>query len=189
MFKRTLGLIAATVFASGTMANTTTPTDTELAAANGIECYPLAHGENGLGSRASITIPPFLASGANRWQLYATNIGETAVNVSLKLFDENGQRWFPSGTTAVSYLGKFSASNTPIVSLNDEGPAKLSSLNSGWIGIDDRAPQNVLSGALTWQADKCLTEPTLSPSIDILAEYGNTRDHGRNITVNGGNPF
>lgn len=187
MFKRTLGLIAATVFASGTMANTTTPTDIELAAANGIECYPLAHGENGLGSRNEVYIPPF-STEVNWWVDFAiSNVSGSSVNVIFKLFDENGSQY--DSTTGVFYDGKFSSTNSPIRQIGGTNSALLSSFEIGRMKIDSNAP-TYFTGVVSWQTDKCLTKPPLlvDASFNLVSQDAQSYAM-RTIDVNGGKPF
>ncbi len=186
MYKRTLGLIAATVFASGAMA--TTPTDTELAAANGIECYPLAHGENGLGSRSEVYIPPFTTSGSWWVQYAVANVGGDTVNVTLKLFDENGNPY--DSTSGVTYDANFSSSNTPLRQIGGTNSAILSSFNVGQIKIDNNS-SSYFSGVLSWQADKCITKPALLiDGAHYIRTGGPTNEFGlRTFEINGGKPF
>lgn len=168
MLKRTLTLMAMAMFASYASA--------------AIECFDLPHGENGKGSHNSIIIPPFLSSGIALADIYMTNIGSKPINVNLKFYDENGQQVVPTG---VSYYGKFSDFNDPIRKLDGTGIALLSSFHIGRVRIDE---EPLLTGILTWQANACLTEPTLSVKIEN-SWYGNGLAGRAFVTVNGGNPF
>ena len=153
-----------------------------------IECYELAHGENGMGSTNSIIIPPFVLEGASLFQFSVVNIGEKSVNVHLTLFDQDGNRYEP--LTGQTFLANFSSTNSPIRKLDGTGAAILKSLESGWMRLDNSDP-GFYHAVLTWQADSCLTEPTLVAYFDFQAIFngGSDRDFTRVITINGGNPF
>lgn len=186
MFKKTLAVLAASLFIAGSASATTAPIEDTYGT---IECYPLAHGENGQGSRSSVRIPSMLVSGSAMLELFLTNIGEQAINVTLELYDEDGNRWVPAPAT--TYAGKFSASNSPIRQLDGTGAAQLSSLEAGFVRIDDNTQSKLVHGVLNWQADKCLSDPMLSVDASIYYHFPNssTRDSTRAVIINGGKPF
>lgn len=182
MIKRTLGLLAASFLLAGTASASVVK--------NGeVTCFPLEHGENGQGSRASVIIPPFFLHGTSEIQLWTSNIGPDPVNVSLKLFDENGNQWQP--VTAPTYRGKFSASNTPIRQIGGSEVGLLSSFNAGHVLMTNPTESRILTGILTWQANKCIEGPTLAANVSVYRHFPeqSTRDSVRSITVNGGKPF
>lgn len=182
MIKRTLGILAASILMMGSASASVVE--------NGkITCFPLAHGENGMGSQASVIVPPFLVEGSAEVELFVKNIGPNGVNVSLKLFDEDGNQWVPSQSTA--YRGYFNPSNSPIRQLDGTGVALLKSFESGYLKLDDNSESKIISGILTWQANKCLDKATLSVDMSIYRSFPTTplRDNSRSITIYGGNPF
>lgn len=182
MLKRTLTLMATGLIAlNASAASTFTQYDHS---SEFIECYDLAHGENGQGSTNSVFIPPFTMQGSSQLDVMVSNIGQYPVNVKLKLFDENGVAFEP---TDVEFEANFTATNNPITKTDGSGAAILSSNKLGYVRIDS-AVNTYYTGILSWQVDACLTEPTLSVNIGNFLYNGNVADRGI-ITVNGGNPF
>lgn len=182
MIKRALGMLTASVL----MMNSAAASVVE----NGkITCFPLAHGENGMGSQASVIVPPFFVQGSSLVELFVKNIGSDGVNVNLKLFDEDGNQWVPS--QAPVYRGYFNAANSPIRQLDGTGVALLKSFETGFVQIDDNSETKIISGVLTWQANTCLDKATLSVDMSVYRHFETTplRDNSRSVTINGGNPF
>lgn len=182
MIKRMLGILAAV----GLTMNSAAASVVE----NGkITCFPLAHGENGMGSQASVVVPPFFLRGSSLVELFVKNIGSDGVNVNLKLFDEDGNQWVPAQTPL--YRGHFDIANSPIRELDGSGAALLKSFETGFMQLDDDSELKIVSGVLTWQANKCLEKAMLSVDMSVYRFFKGspTRDHSRSVTINGGNPF
>ena len=150
-----------------------------------IECYPLEGVEGGMGSQNTIVIPPFRAHGTTRFDMIVSNIGHIPVNVNLRLIDQNGNYHLPNN---LSFSHNFSSVNSPVERLDGTGGASLKSLEIGFVRITDTVHSGHFTGFLTWQADRCLTEPTLSVTLQNSVWGGSYYDGGF-ITVNGGNPF
>ncbi|MCY7295001.1 hypothetical protein [Alteromonas sp. a30] len=182
MFKRTLLVAMVTAFS---LVATAQQSEIDLAAENGIECYPLAHGVNGLGSKREMVIPPFTTVTTTFFDLRVLNIGSDMVNVRLKLFDENGIQ--VDSETGMSFNAKFSASNNPLRKSDGTGAAVLNSFEIGRFRFDNNST-SYYSGLISWQADRCVTEPTLSVEASFVL-YSNGSYGTRNLMVNGGKPF
>jgi len=148
-------------------------------------CYPLAQGENGLGSQNSMLLPT-LVTGGVEWTtyLYFTNASDKPINVKLDFLKYNAAPYIPYTYT---YSGQFSATNSPLQS--DSGVALLKPLETGRLVIfDDNSPhEEGFTGRVYWQADACLDSAL---KVDIRTAYnGNSRLDAGFITLNGGNPF
>lgn len=150
-----------------------------------IQCYPQKGAEGGMGSQNTIVIPPFRAHETTRYDVIVSNIGRMPVNVKLRLFNHNGNYHLPGN---LSFAHNFSAENNPVEQLDGSGGAWLKSLETGFVRITDTDHSGHFTGFLTWQANKCLTEPTLSVTLQNSVWGGSYYDGGF-ITVNGGNPF
>lgn len=150
-----------------------------------IECYPLEGAEGGMGSRNTVVIPPFRAHEKMRYDVVVSNVGSFPVNVKLRLFDQHGNYHEPNSVSLSHY---FSAENSPMERVNRTGGASLNPLQTGFLRLSDTNHSGHFTGFLTWQADRCLTEPTLSVTLQNSVWGGSYYDGGF-ITVNGGNPF
>lgn len=172
MLKRILAIATASLIATSANA--------------GIQCYDLAHGENGKGSTNTILIPPLTTRSPNTMlDVALTNIGSKPVNIKIRLLNQDGQYFKPTG---LSYDALFSSSNDPIAEADGSGWAFLFSNRIGWVRINDPYV-GLFTTEITWSADACLTEATLLPKIEhIVWDGGNYYDRGI-ITVNGGNAF
>jgi len=148
-------------------------------------CYPLAHGENGLGSRNSMFLPTLIteATGWNAY-IYITNTSYKPVNVRLDFLNYNASPYEPH---TVTYFGQFSASNSPI---DTSGvPALLGPHQTGFIRIfDDNVSQNIgFTGKVQWQADACIDKAL---RVDVRNAYLNGNRYSQGfVMLNGGNSF
>lgn len=146
-------------------------------------CYPLAHGEEGLGSTNSIYMP-FIHTRGSSWasRIYLTNTSNKNLNVKFTLRTEDGATYTP---TQYSVSGSFSPTNSPLDDAS--GGAILAPFKSGHIHIHEDAYQGIFTGKITWQADACL-ESAMTGALRI--EYVNSDRYDQGLVVlNGGNPF
>lgn len=159
--------------------------DIEAAQSFGIECFPLAHGVNGLGSKKEVVIPPFTTEQSSILTLTVLNTGSDMVNVRIKFFDENGVQL--DSDAGMSFKGKFSSSNSPFRSSDGSGAAILNSFEIGQLVFDNNN-FTFYSGLISWQANKCVTAPTLSVEasydVDESGRFGT-----RSLLINGGKAF
>ena len=144
-------------------------------------CYPLAHGENGLGSRNEKHLSYLLTH--DNWfsTVYVSNVSNEPLNIKLSLITESNQ---PHQVQNFQLYGSFDQSNSPIH--NNIG-AILKPGFSGRIRIYDNLGTNTLTGKIQWQADTCLNEA-------LVVSIRTTRWEGSSAVsstafVNGGNPF
>lgn len=157
------------------------------------ECYSLAHGENGQGSRNTVMVPAFEVGPTNSLKLLVTNIDSKAVNFKVKLLDQAGNLHAASD---YSLGGQFNANaNSPIEGATD-GTALLKSFEVGTINIDESShTSGPLTAQLTWQVDSCdSTEhffTTIAPKVSVVVEHQS--DDGLKsmevVSVNDGNEF
>jgi len=145
-------------------------------------CYPLAHGEEGMGSSNSI-YAPFVYTGGN-WQsmISLTNTSTKNLNVKITLRTNNGEVYTP---IQYSMFGAFSATNSPFDQV--VGRAILKPFKSTEIYIYDDNVHESFTGKITWQADACL-ESAMTGALRI--EYFNSSHYDQGFVLfNGGNPF
>ena len=103
----------------------------------------------------------------------------------LKLFHENGIQ--VDSEAGMSFKAKFSASNNPLRKSDGTGAAILNSFEIGRLAFDNNR-FTFYSGLISWQADRCVTEPTLSVEASVTI-YASSLYGTRNLIVNGGKPF
>lgn len=155
-----------------------------------IECYDLPNGVNGLGSRNAVYIPPFKITGKQRRHWIAvTNIGAQAVNVRLTLFTSKGERYTP---TDYVLHEEFNEWNAPVPGSATNGVGLLSSFETGVIKLKENDYHGALSGVLSWQSNSCLTEPTLTITVNSIVSSAKKKKKffaQSNVVVNGGSPF
>jgi len=148
-------------------------------------CYPLAHGENGFGSKNSMLLPTLVTGGPN-WTtyLYFTNASDKPINVKLDFSKFDASPYKPY---SYRYAGQFSAANSPLQS--DSGVALLKPLETGRLVIyDGNSPHDSgFIGQAHWQADACL-DSALRVDVRSVYEDGSRYSQGL-VTLNGGNPF
>ena len=153
--------------------------------ANSELCYPLVHGENGLGSTNAMYLPNLYTSGANWYStIHVTNAGYQPVNVKLEFFNFDGSAYFPYDTVSNA---QFSGENSPI-NLNSGG-AILRPNQTGLIIIHDSALDHAkgMIGKVSWQADSCL-DKAIVVNVRTVYSSGHGYDQGL-VFLNGGNPF
>lgn len=137
-----------------------------------VECYSLAHGENGQGSRKTVMIPAFNVNGSNKLRVHVTNIDSQPLNITIDLFDENGQKYTP---TDYSLSGNFNTNaNSPLDGQTD-GIALLKPLNIGLLEIDETNHTGPLTAQVSWQIDNCeldeLFFPSMKPRVSLSIEH------------------
>jgi len=146
-------------------------------------CYPLAHGEEGMGSSNSIYMP-FMHTGGASWGsvIYLTNTSNKNLNVKVTLRTIDGEVYVPT-----QYLlnGAFSFINSPFDQV--VGGAILKPFKSAEIHLAEDSLNDSFTGKVTWQADSCL-ESALTGALRV--RYSSSSRYDQGLTVfNGGNPF
>ena len=146
-------------------------------------CYPLAHGEDGMGSSNSIHMP-FMATSGTAWQsiIYVTNTSNKNLNVKITLRKQNGDVYTPTHTIMG---GSFSPTNSPFD--NVVGGAILRPFQSAQVQIIDDNFHESFTGKVTWQADACL-ESAMTGAYRAYYSTSSRFDQGLSV-FNGGNPF
>lgn len=146
-------------------------------------CYPLAHGEEGLGSTNSIHMP-FMHTGGTGWQsiIYVTNTSYKNLNVKVTLRTYDGAIYTP---TQYTMSGAFSPANSPFDHAG--GGAILEPFKSARLQIKDDNFHESFTGKVTWQADACL-ESAMTGAHRIYYSASGHFDQGL-VVLNGGNPF
>jgi len=146
-------------------------------------CYPLAHGEDGMGSSNSIHMP-FMHTSSTAWQsiVNVTNTSDKNLNVKITLRKQNGDLYTPIQT---KLLGSFSPTNSPFD--NVVGGAILRPTQSAQVQIIDDNFHESFTGKVTWQADACL-ESAMTGALRNEYFTSSRYDQGL-VLFNGGNPF
>lgn len=149
---------------------------------NHAQCYPLIHGEEGQGSTNKIQLPHMHTAGRWNAYIYVTNTGYKTVNVKLNFTQFDGSIYTPVNVVSE---GAFSSANSPFDLLN--GGGILRPRETARITIfDDNFPQ-VLTGAISWQADACLEDALV---VTVRNNFSANDQLGDSLVVlNGGNPF
>jgi len=148
-------------------------------------CYPLAHGENGLGSQNSM-LTPALIVGSVGWNtyVYVTNTSYKPINIKLEFLKYDATPYDP---VRFRYFGIFDENNSP---LNiSTGGAILKPFETGGVDLyhNSISRNDGVIGRVSWQADFCLDKAT---KVDIRTFYDYGTNHGQGfVTLNGGNPF
>lgn len=153
------------------------------ALANDELCYPLAIGENGLGSTNFQYLPPMITSGTNyKLYIFMQNVGPKSVNVKLTTHRSDASIYSPYD---VDPGGVLSANNSP---LNIEsGGAILRPGELGYIAIYDQNMSEFFTGKISWQADACLKEALIVTVRNYyLTSY---RFDAGIMLINDGKPF
>ena len=144
-------------------------------------CYPLEHGENGLGSTNSMHLPHFETTGSWIANYYVTNTGDKPVNVKYRFKLGDGSAYQPQDR---DLRERFNSGNNPLSI--DTGGAILLPGQTGRIIIRDDNLDTTLTGTVHWQADSCITH-----SLVASARSSTWGSNSSNTTIflNGGNPF
>lgn len=145
-------------------------------------CYPLAHGEEGMGSSNSIYAPFVLSRGNGQIPLFfISNTSNKNINVKVTFRTWGGENYVP---TKYLMSGGFSNSNSPFNVGN--GGAILKPFESGRIRMDNNEFDSLL-GKITWQADACLETALVGAMAN---QYMDSRGFDKGFALfNGGNPF
>jgi len=140
-------------------------------------CYPLAHGEDGMGSSNSIHMPFMHTGGVWQSRIYVTNTSDKNLNVKITLRTHDGEVYTP---VQYSMMGAFSPTNSPFDHV-------LKPFKSAEIRLrDDNFPES-FTGKVTWQADACL-ESAMTGALRNEYFTSSRYDQGL-VLFNGGNPF
>jgi len=145
-------------------------------------CYPLAHGEDGMGSSNAKHLSHLVVSRTWYSQLYVTNVSRKSVNLKLQFTNSKGNNYkFPTA----SYLDEFNINNSPLSI--ETGGAILRPGETGFIILHSSNYPGTVTGKLTWQADACLDAAIIATIRNI-----NTGDGGYTqglFPLNNGEPF
>lgn len=145
-------------------------------------CYPLAHGENGLGSTNSMHLPHMHTAGNWVAHVFVTNTGSKPVNVTYRFKIDDGAAYMPVN---VGFHGRFNAVNNPLSI--DTGGAILLPGQTGRVRIDDDNLQSTLTGTVHWQADSCIAHSLVASVRNSF--WASDRNNSTTTFLNGGNPF
>lgn len=142
-------------------------------------CYPLVHGENGMGSTNSLNLPHMRTFSLWYSVIYVTNVSNDFVNVKLNFKRYNGDAYHP---VSYDFDGEFNSGNSPF-SVEPSG-AILKPGRTAKVTIFDDSYTEALVGSISWQADSCINE-ALSVSVrSHRSSLGTSIDF-----LNGGQPF
>jgi len=144
-------------------------------------CYPLEHGENGLGSTNAFHLPHFFTSGVWLANYYVTNTSDKPVNVKYRFKLGDGSAHQPRG---VNLSESFNTGNNPLST--DTGGAILQPGQTGRVRIEDDNLGSVLTGTIHWQADSCIGHALVASA---RSTYWGSSSFNTTIFLNGGNPF
>ncbi len=144
-------------------------------------CYPIEHGENGMGSTNSMFLPHVFTQ--SNWQYFVTvtNTSDKFVNVKLDFKSPDGSQYTPY---SFSLSGMFNSTNSPL-SIN--GGAVLKPNETAKIAITDPANAVPLFGSITWQADACIDNAIVVSARSQFSDA--TRLGSTLIHLNNGQPF
>lgn len=143
-------------------------------------CYPLVHGENGMGSTNSLNLPHMRTASTWTGQVYLTNTSDSFVNVKLKFSDYAGAHY---AIYDHSFDGAFSQSNSPF---NTIGGAILKPNETAKVIIYDDNFQDALVGRVEWQADACIKEALV---VSVRNNFNGPSAASTLLFLNGGLPF
>ncbi len=146
-------------------------------------CYPLVHGENGMGS-ANFMYTPILFTVKPVWRSYifVTNASEKNVNVRFSFMNSDGSKYVPY---SVTHHGQFTEDNSPIE--QGLGWAILRPNESAYVILYDDNKLDGFTGKVIWQANACI-EKAITAYIRTY-RYDNTSMDLGLVPLNGGNPF
>jgi len=143
-------------------------------------CYPLEHGENGLGSTKHL--PHFRTSGVWVANYYVTNTSDKPVNVKYRFKLGDGSAYQPRD---VNLYESFNTGNSPLST--DTGGAILLPGQTGRVHILDDNLGSVLTGTVHWQADSCIGHALVVSARNSY--WSGSYSGNTTIFLNGGNPF
>jgi len=149
---------------------------------NQIECYPLAHGENGLGSTNFAYIPQLRINDWWTARFYVNNVSEKPVNVKAFLTDNNGGAFEYDD---LEHFDNFNDSNSPM-NIN-AGGAILKPGKGGEFTFKLRNKTRRVFGKISWQADACINNALV---VSVRNELITPERYGFSTTLlNSGKPF
>jgi len=180
--KKSLSVLFATLLPALTLTTTLTATSAMAHDDAQEHCYPLAHGENGLGSSNTYHIPFIHTNQFWLTYLYMTNVSDKKINVKVKFLKQNGDVNLPT-----NYIlgGGFNNVNSPFVDLGES--AVLKPFETGQIYLESSNDTNSFTGQIIWQADSCI-QTALSTAYRVVRNTNNGFDQGL-VLLNGGKPF
>lgn len=145
-------------------------------------CYPLAHGENGLGSTNSKYLAHHSINTGWQSSFYVTNVSEKPVNIKLNFNDANGAAYtFPN----TLFYDNFSSGNSPLDNLG--GGAILTPGQTGLVILSGPSFPGTVTGKVTWQADACLKEAIIATVRNV--RHSSTLYSQGLFPINNGDPF
>lgn len=145
-------------------------------------CYSIEHGEEGMGSTNSLTLPHMLTDGAWTTFISVTNTSDKFVNVKVNFSAPDGSPYFPSH---FNHNGMFNANNSPLM-LN-AGGAILKPNETARLNVHEDQYQEVLFGRISWQADACIDSALV---VSVRSQYNAGGSFGTSIELlNNGQPF
>lgn len=145
-------------------------------------CYPLAHGEDGMGSKNAVYATFLATSGAWSSQFFMTNVSNKRVNVKTILKTFSGGVYTPS---QFSFMGAFNTGNSPLE--HTTGGGILQPGETGGVIVTENNPSENFTGEISWQADACLPH-ALAGAQRVYYVDPSRIDQGL-VLFNGGNPF
>ena len=181
--KKSLSVLFAALLPA--LALTTTLTSTNAMAHDDAQehCYPLAHGEEGLGSRKTYHIP-YLYANNSQWNslINIKNTSHKNINVKITFRKFDGSVFVPH---RVDNYGEFASGNSPINL--EHGGAILKPLESGLVTIRYSGFTQDFTAEISWQADSCIPH-AISGSLRNRYISGDRFDQSL-VLLNGGKPF
>jgi len=181
--KKSLSVLFAALLP--TLALTTTLTATNAMAHDDAQehCYPLAHGENGLGSRNTMSIVSLNANG-REWNTFLSlkNTSLKNINVKVKFRKNDGNTFVP---IRIGYNEQFLGENSPI-NLK-QGGAILKPFETGVVAIRDSGINDSFSVEVSWQTDSCIPH-AISGALKNRYIAGSQYENAL-VLLNGGKPF
>ena len=167
------------------LALTTTLTATNAMAHDDAQehCYPLAHGEEGLGSRKTYHIP-YLYADDGHWNslINLKNISPNNINVKITFRKFDGSVFLPN---RVDNYGEFDSGNTPIHL--EQGGGILKPFETGLVAIRSSGFTRDYTAEISWQADACIPH-AISGAFRNRFLSGDRLSSGL-VLLNGGKPF
>lgn len=145
-------------------------------------CYPLAHGEDGMGSSNFKYIPILFIDSYWSSFINVTNVSRKPVNVKIAFNDVNNTPYVPA---LVRPKYNFNSNNNP--NHIQTGGAILRPGESGEIWVHDSSSPSPLKGKITWQADGCL-ERAITATVRNF-HVSSTRFSQGLFPLNNGEPF
>lgn len=145
-------------------------------------CYPLAHGEDGLGSSNFKYINHLEFGSTWHTNVYVTNVSHKSINIKMP-FKNN--RYEAHSFQSVVYYDFFNEENSP---LNLEtGGAILRPGETGLVVLRNSSYPGTVTGKVIWQADACLKH-AITASVRNIHVTSSRFSQGL-FPLNNGDPF